>query len=235
MKAIEIKNVNVKFDANVVLDNIDLDIEKGKIIAIIGPNGSGKTTLLKAILGLIEYEGKIKVLNKNIKKVLGKTAYVPQRFEFDKNFPITVLEFLKLFAAREKTIKSKLKEVGMQDFEKHLLGDLSGGELQRVLIARALLKNPEILLLDEPASGIDIGGEQNIYELVSDLTEKYQSTTILVSHEIEVVYQFADEVVCLNKKLVCKGLPEKVITAETLKKLYGEKATIYPHKEKHKL
>lgn len=234
MTAISVKKLSVKLGRTKILDQLDFTIPEKSITAIIGPNGCGKTTLMKAILGLIQYSGEVKLLEKSINESLDKISYVPQRFAFDRTFPITVREFLQLDPHsnhREiKNIKEKLKEVGMQDSEDTLLGILSGGQLQRVLIARALLNNPKILFLDEPASGIDIKGERNFYELIKHLNEEHGVTIVLVSHEIDIVFRYATHVICLNKKMLCFGKPSDVLTNNTIKELYNENVELYQHK-----
>ena len=208
----------------------------GNICAVIGPNGSGKTTLLKAILGLIEIKaGEIEILGKKINEVLENISYVPQRFAFDKTFPITVAEFMELSfrkGVNKKIVNERLQEVDMLKFTNYLLGSLSGGQLQRVLIARSLLNNPKILFWDEPASGIDIGGEKTFYQLAKHLNEVHKITIILVSHELDIVYKFANQVICLNKKLICQGVPEKILTSESIKELYGP-VSLYKHEHLH--
>ncbi len=231
--AIKVSDLTIKYDSFVALENINLEISKGCFVSIIGPNGSGKTTLLRSMLGLIvPKNGKIEIFGKNIweqKKMLG---YVPQRFSFDKTFPLTVEEFLK-FSLRKGTsfekIDEMLGEVNMEDKKKKLLGHLSGGQLQRVLIARAILNEPQILFLDEPASGIDIGGEKSFYELMDYLNEKYKMTIIMISHELDVVAKYAHRVICLDKKLICYGDPKTILDLEMVKRLYGEDTAIHQH------
>jgi ABC-type Mn2+/Zn2+ transport system ATPase subunit len=230
--AISVKNLTVAFNEDVVLNDISFDIEAGSICAVIGPNGSGKTTLLKAILGLLPIKkGEIKIFGQKIKDALSQISYVPQRFSFDKTFPITVEEFLNLALKdnRDKNaVAERLQELEMQNFKNYSLGALSGGQLQRVLIARSLLNDPKILFLDEPVTGIDIGGERTFYELAKHLNKDHKITIVLVSHELDIVYKFADQVICLNKKLICQGVPEKVLTGETIAKLYGP-VSLYKH------
>ncbi len=236
MKVVEVKNLTVAYDNNVVLHDISFDIEAENICAVIGPNGSGKTTLLKAILGLAPIEeGKIKIFGKTIKEALSQISYVPQRFTFDKTFPITVEEFMALSLRprnKKNLIDEKLNELEMLEVKNQLLGSLSGGQLQRVLIARSLLNDPLILFWDEPISGIDIGGERTFYQLARHLNQDHKITIILVSHELDVVYKFANQVVCLNKKLICQGVPEKVLTSEKIAELYGP-ISLYKHQHRH--
>ena len=189
------------------------------------------------MLGLIPItKGEVFIFEKSIKEVRDKIGYIPQRFSFDKTFPITVREFLCLSLldkeGQDKKIAHSLKEVGMTKYEKKLLGQLSGGQLQRVLIARAILNEPELLFLDEPAAGIDIGGERTLYELIRHLNQEHGVTVIMVSHEIDIVLKYATEVICLNKKMICRGKPHTVLNQDTLTKLYGQEVGVYEHEFK---
>lgn len=161
-------------------------------------------------------------------------AYVPQRFSFDKSFPVTVLEFLQLShpeSSREKIVRY-LGHLDMEGMLNRKLGSLSGGQLQRVLVERAMLGDPKVLFLDEPAAGMDIGGERTFYELVLHLHREHQSTVVMVSHELDVVARYSDLVLCLNRRLLCQGRPEVALNAETLRALYGKEAAMYHHKDK---
>lgn len=219
-----VKKLSVSYGSLQVVKDVSFDISAGDILAIIGPNGSGKTTLLKAILGLIPYQGAVKVFGQPISNVLDKISYVPQRFSFDKTFPLTVNEFLKLSLRKKDPSRLiyGLKEVEMTKYGDHLIGELSGGQLQRVLIARALLNKPKMIFLDEPTAGVDIEGEKSFFEIIRHLNIKHGMTIILISHEINMVYKFATKIVCINRDLVCFGQPKDVVTKEVLKKLYGQ-------------
>jgi zinc transport system ATP-binding protein len=217
-----------------ILRDVSFSIPKGSITAIIGPNGSGKTTLLKLLLGLLSpQQGTVRVLGKEPQESKNEIAYVPQRFSFDRSFPITVWEFLRFShpeCAKEK-IEQYLKHLNMDASLDAQLGSLSGGQLQRVLIERAMLGDPQILFLDEPASGIDMGGERSFYELVLHLHREHGSTVVMVSHELDVVANYSTLVLCLNRKLVCQGRPEQALSPETLRELYGKEATLYHHRD----
>lgn len=232
-QAIVVKNLKVVLQGQVIIDKISFEIPEGKIAAIIGPNGSGKSTLMKAILGLLPIQaGGVMLLGESLKKVKPYLGYVPQNFRIDRSLPMTVEEFLLLSIVepRDKAIIFQvLDEVGMADKQRSLLGNLSGGELQRVLIARALLRKPKLLFLDEPSSGIDIEGEETFYQLIHSITAKYQTTTLMISHEIEMVPQHAELVICLNKDMICFGKPHEVLTLDTLKLLYGKHAGTSHH------
>jgi ABC-type Mn2+/Zn2+ transport system ATPase subunit len=218
-----------------VLEDLSFSIRQGQLAAIIGPNGSGKTTLLKVLLGFLSpRQGKILLLGKTPEQARGQVGYVPQRFSLDKSFPITVLEFLQASHPRcpEDKIVQYLNHLNIAETLHMKLGSLSGGQLQRVLIERAMLGDPKLLFLDEPAAGIDIGGEQTFYELILHLHREHGSTVVMVSHELDVVANFADIVLCLKRKLVCTGRPEQVLTPETLKGLYGKEAALYHHHDR---
>jgi len=219
-------------------------VEEGRVVAIIGPNGAGKTTLIKAILGLIPYDmGIVKLFGRPFKQINShtKVGYVPQRLEFDRTFPLTVAELLHFtvpplyaFPFRKRTregehIERLLKTVGVQDLKDRSVGSLSGGELQRVMIAKAIVNEPRLLFLDEPASGVDIEGQERFHDLVRRLNKEKGLTVILISHDLNVVYRFADDVLCLNRRLVCSGRPEETLTDEVIKSVYGEMMGAYIH------
>ncbi len=233
--AIEVENLKVTFNGQPVLNNLNFALKKGEIAVIIGPNGAGKTTLIKAILGLVPYSGKIRVLGEKISKVTHRVGYVPQKFSFDKTFPLTVCEFLKLTVSRKdpEKVSAVLDEVDVKNCKDKMLGELSGGQLQRVLIARALLNDPEILFLDEATTGVDIEGARTFYEILEHLNKTHNVTIVIISHEVSMVHTFATEVLCLNKDLYCKGIPKSVITDEMLKKLYGENFEMRQHQHNH--
>lgn len=230
---IEVKKLMVSYGDLKILDDLSFKVSEGEIAVIIGPNGSGKTTLLKAIIGLIPAKGEVRVCGKNIREALPEISYVPQRFSFDKTFPITVEEFLTLGVDKkyldEQNLKKQLAEVGMTGYIASIIGSLSGGQLQRILIAKALLRRPRILFLDEPASGIDIRGEKHVYELIRHINQKHGVTVLMISHELDVVYKYATRVICLNRKLLCSGPPLEELNPETIKRLYGHDIGVYEH------
>lgn len=232
--AIEVNNVSFHYHKNKenVVDSISFSVPEKSTTMLIGPNGSGKTTLLKMIVGLLKpSSGSIKVYGEkpiNNRAIIG---YVPQRVYFDQTFPITVLEFLQFSCktTKEKIITT-LQSLGVEDLQSSLVGELSGGQLQRVLIARSLLGEPKILFLDEPVSGIDVGGEQNFYELMKSIQDKYHITVVMVSHEVHLVSSVADQVICINKEMLCSGAPSEALAPEIIEKLYGENISLYSHK-----
>jgi ABC-type Mn2+/Zn2+ transport system ATPase subunit len=242
--ALSVENLCVKANERHLLENITFSIKQGKVVAIIGPNGAGKTTLVKAILGLIPYQqGSVLIYGHPIGNgdLSSKVGYVPQKLEFDRSFPLTVSELLHFtvppafslpFHKRKQEdehIHSLLEVVGAQDLKNRGIGSLSGGELQRVMIAKAIVNDPKILFLDEPASGVDIEGQERFHDLVIRLNREKGLTVILISHDLNVVYRYADDVLCLNRKLVCNGKPAEMLTDEVIKSVYGEMMGGYMH------
>jgi zinc transport system ATP-binding protein len=220
-----VKELNVELDGETVINNLSFELEKGDTVTVIGPNGAGKSVLLRTLLGLLPYKGEI-----NWKKNI-RIGYVPQRLPFIKDIPLSVKDFLKLKRPSEKELEETLNSIG---FKHNLLdkkaGDLSSGQFQRLLIAWSLIKDPQVLLFDEPTTGIDIEGEETVYRLLEKLKEYRELTVLLVTHDLSVVYTFSDNVICLNKQPVCYGLPQEVLTPENLKRLYGEEVKYYRHK-----
>jgi zinc transport system ATP-binding protein len=235
---LKVKNLSIVRGSEHIIEDLSFEVPAGKMLAVVGPNGAGKTMLFRALLGLTEYEGEI-VWRKAV-----RVGYVPQRFAVEKDFPITVAEFLGFKnSRREAQIKALLslalpphghaEKIDEHHIAAHLLdkrlSDLSGGELQRALIAYALFDEPEILLFDEPTAGIDIGGEETIYSRLHKLQDEHHLTVLLISHDLNIVYKYADDVLCLNKQKVCFGEPTKVLDEKTLQLLYGGEAALYRH------
>jgi zinc transport system ATP-binding protein len=222
---LEVKNLTVELENETVLKNLTFKVKEGDVLTILGPNGAGKTVLLKTLLGLLPYEGKIR-WKKNV-----KIGYVPQRLPFIKDIPLSVEEFFKLKEVSEEKIQEVLFSVGIKDLNilKKKIGDLSSGQFQRMLIAFALVDKPQVLLFDEPMTGIDIGAEETIYTFLEKLRKEKNLTILLVTHDLSIVYKFASNCLCLNKKTLCFGKPKR-ITPQTLAKLYGGKIKIYKHR-----
>lgn len=218
--AVELENVSFSFNKALVLEKVNLTIDKGDFIGVVGPNGGGKTTLLKLIIGLLSpQKGSVKVLGKKPEEVRSKIGYVPQSSNLDKNFPITLFQLVLLGAISKgsllgsypKYIKEKAKDLLQKMDLYHLkdrpFGQLSGGETQRALIARSLICDPEILVLDEPTSNIDVSAEKKVFDLI--LQNRDDRTIIMVSHDLEVIIEYVKNVVFV-KKSVTTTLPEKV-------------------------
>lgn len=230
--AISVSSVSFSYGDERVVDGVSFSVPLHSLTVILGPNGSGKTTLLRILLGLLRpQEGRVQVLGMDPREARSMVGYVPQRFTADRSFPVTVREFLHFShpASSPEEISQRLAQVGVREVAQHRLGTLSGGQLQRVLIARAMMRNPRVLFLDEPVSGIDTGGERDFYQLVQRLREEERVTIVMVSHEIDVVHSFATQVLCMNKALVCSGIPEKVLTPHILQEMYGAHVARYRH------
>lgn len=231
MTALEVKNLRVRFGNEEVIKGISFKLEEGTITALIGPNGAGKSVLLKTIVGLYPYEGEIQIFNEDHLKMLNLLGYLPQHYSVDHSLPLTLYEFIEksLFENKNKQkIKETLKELGIFELRNKLIYNLSGGQLQRALFARAIINEPKILLLDEPISETDIVGQKEFYEIIKTLNQNKKTTILVVSHEITVVHQFANRVLCLNRSLVCDGPISELFKEEILKKLYQQDIFVYP-------
>lgn len=241
--AVELKDVSVKYGELNALKDINLEVEKGAFLGIIGPNGGGKTTLLKVILGLIEpLKGTVKIFGAPLRKAADKIAYVPQISNFDRNFPINVLDVVlmarlggkfSLFHQYKKEDINKaeavLEQLNLLHLKKRQVGKLSGGQLQRVLIARGLAVEPDILLLDEPTANVDASSTSQIYQLLKELNEK--KTIIVVTHDLAAVSSYFDSLACLNKKLHHHGATH--LDKDTTKQVFGCPIDLIAHGHPH--
>jgi len=240
--AVEVRDLRVNFDSTAVLRGVNMRVPQGQIVALIGPNGSGKTTLLRCLLGLQKYSGEVKIFGEsNLAKALPRVGYVPQRLALERSFILSVREFLALrlretrhwfFHSHKQLdaiIRPALAQIGVEPLLDRPIAQLSGGQLQRVLIAFALLGKPELLLLDEPTAGVDTPGEETFYDLIASVAQQRKLTVILVSHDLSMVYSHASRVYALNGVICCEGPPEQVMNAESLKQAYGIHATPYHH------
>ena len=220
---LKVKNLSVQLGGEKILENISFEVKEGEVLTLLGPNGAGKTVLLKTLLGIFPYKGEI-IWKKDI-----KIGYVPQRLPFIKNVPMTVEEFFKLKDVSKKETENILKKIGLSEVLEKEVGKLSSGQFQRILIGWALSKDPQVLLFDEPMTGIDIKGEESIYSLLGKLKKERNLTILLVTHDLSVVYKFSDYVICLNRYPICQGKPREILTPEGLEKLYGQEVKFYQH------
>lgn len=217
-----------------IIKNINIHIHCGHLNIIIGPNGAGKTTLLKALIGEIKHQGEILFIDKNGDKVKKlRIGYVPQKLNIDKDNPTSVYDFFvssitnkSIFLFRQKLtydiVKEHLKNFGADTLIDKKLGDLSGGELQRVLLCFATISSPELLILDEPISGIDNNGMEMFYKLIDELKTKMDIAIILVSHDFNFVQKYADRVIMIDKTIICEGSPNKVFSSDIFKEYFGD-------------
>jgi zinc transport system ATP-binding protein len=213
-----------------IIDRVSLAVYPREIVTLIGPNGSGKTTLLKAMLGLQRAEGRV------VRREGLKIGYVPQQFVRDPSLPITVDGFLALFAP-SKACRAALERAAVAQLGRRQLNSLSGGELARVLLARALAGAPDLLVLDEPLAGVDVAGEAALYHLIAQIRDELGCGVLLVSHDLHVVMAQANRVVCLNRHICCEGHAEAVVRDPAFVELFGARAAgelaLYAHHHDH--
>ena len=228
----KIRNINVSFGKKEVLKNVNIHIHCGKLTVIIGENGAGKSTLIKAILGEVKHKGTILFKDKENSGDKIKIGYVPQRLDIE-NSPATVYDVVTsytsnspVFAVKNKNnyeeIKKHLKEFGADKLIDSKINSLSGGQLQRVMLAIATMPYPDLLLLDEPVSGIDRNGKEQFYKTIAELKENHDLAIILVSHDFDYVKKYADKVILLDKTIIAKGKPEEVLNSKEFIERFGE-------------
>jgi zinc transport system ATP-binding protein len=242
LKAVEISHLSIKFNEQLILNDINFSIEEKDFMAIIGPNGGGKTTLLKVILGILTPdEGKVKVFGKEPKKAKDLMGYLPQRLDFDHDFPINVFEtvlmgryhgLLKKYSNQDhKAVIQALKDVEMDELKDRQISKLSGGQMQRVFIARAIVRDPKLLIMDEPMASIDPEMQHSFYELMSRLKNKM--AIVLVSHDVGAVSTHVDKIACLNQKLYYHGPIED--SANGLEEVYHCSIELISHGIPHRV
>ena len=229
---LKVENVGISVNGKSLVRGVSLEVKKGEIVTLIGPNGSGKSTTAKIALGIYKkIEGKVKTYT-------DKIGYVPQKISIDWTLPIRVLDFMTLTEElTQDQINSALNMTGVEHLKNKSLSNLSGGEFQRVLIARAISKQPELLVLDEPVQGVDFKGEIALYKLIKEISEKMKCGILLISHDLHVVMSATDFVVCLNGHVCCSGTPHVVVKDNKYKELFGDRASnilsLYEHKHDH--
>ncbi|WP_374436494.1 metal ABC transporter ATP-binding protein [Tabrizicola sp.] len=233
MSLIAADHVCVRFGADEVLHDISLKVDPGEIVTILGPNGSGKSTLLRALLGIVPVaQGRI------LREAGLRVGYVPQKLTVDRTMPITVRRFLSLpTRVSDAAAAEALSRVGMAGQEAEQMTTLSGGQLQRVLLARALLGKPQLLMLDEPTSGLDQPGEAAFYRLIEEVRAETGAAVLMISHDLHVVMAASDRVICLNGHICCEGTPRVVSTAPEYRALFGlgtqGALALYRHEHDH--
>jgi zinc transport system ATP-binding protein len=228
LNVVDIHNLTVNYGDIKVIDDISFSVDQNDFIGIIGPNGAGKTTLFACMLGIIEnYKGEIHFFGKDIrksKKYLKDVGYVPQKPVFEKNFPVTVREVVRMGMRNhdEKRIDAVLQQVWIHELDHRRLGELSVGQQQRVFIAKALIGNPKILILDEPVTGVDTQSTEIFYSILRELNENQNITIIWSSHDLDAVNRLANKVACLNKTLFFHGVSDDFFKNPELQKQYSE-------------
>ena len=229
---VKLNNAGFKQNDKWLVEGVSLTVKKGKIVTLIGPNGSGKSTTAKIALGIY------KNIEGSVEKYTNKVGYVPQKISIDWTLPLRVYDFMLLTEnIKDEAIDEALTLTGVIHLKNKNLGNLSGGEFQRVLIARAISKKPELLVLDEPVQGVDYTGEIALYELIKRISDTLNCGILLISHDLHTVMPATDHVVCLNGHVCCSGSPMDVAKNNEYKTLFGEQASqilsVYEHKHDH--
>ncbi|VAW60002.1 Zinc ABC transporter, ATP-binding protein ZnuC [hydrothermal vent metagenome] len=229
---LQAENISLHINQRQILDNINLSIKPGEILTLIGPNGSGKTSLVRVLLGLVKADqGSLK---KKDNLVIG---YVPQKLHFDAALPMSVERFLQMgLKIKTDEIKYTASTLNIASLLTQAVQSVSGGEFQRILLARALLRKPDLLVLDEPAQGVDINGQQQLYQLISNIRDELGCGVLMVSHDLHLVMEATDQVLCLNTHICCTGHPQAVSKHPEYLKLFGaslEGVAVYTHQHDH--
>ncbi|WP_172148169.1 MULTISPECIES: zinc ABC transporter ATP-binding protein ZnuC [Pseudomonas] len=229
---IRLDGIGVSFRGQSVLQDVQLSVKPGEIVTLIGPNGAGKTTLVRTVLGLLKPDS-----GSVWRKPKLRIGYMPQKLHVDATLPLSVLRFLRLVPGVDRaSAQAALAEVGASQVIDSPLQSISGGELQRVLLARALLREPQLLVLDEPVQGVDVSGQAELYRLITQLRDRHGCGVLMVSHDLHLVMSTTDQVVCLNRHVCCSGHPEQVSFDPAFVELFGQDAkslAIYHHHHDH--
>ena len=230
---VEARGLGIKRDGRWLIVGIDLTVRRGEIVTLIGPNGGGKTTTAKALLGLIRTNAG------SVNRLAGlRVGYVPQRFAIDWTLPLTVSRLMTLTTSHQSTaVQAALERVGAGGLAGAEIQHLSGGEFQRVLLARAIIARPDLLVLDEPVQGVDYSGEIALYELIGNIRDELGCGILMISHDLHIVMAGTDTVVCLNGHVCCSGTPRHVAATEEYRRLFGDRGAsalaIYHHEHDH--
>ena len=228
---VEVVGVDVHFGTKAVLSGVDLVVHAGEVVSLIGPNGAGKTTLVRVLLGLIAPDRGC------VSRRAARIGYVPQNLVVDPTLPLTVRRFLALAGGSLENTLDALAEVGAAQVLESPVQELSGGEARRVLLARALVRDPQLLVLDEPAQGVDVGGQAELYGVIRRIRDRHGCGVLMVSHDLHLVMAATDRVVCLNHHVCCVGHPETVSRDPNYVALFGDRAAadlaVYHHHHDH--
>jgi len=225
---LRLEGVTKHFGAHRVLDRVGLEITPGRILTLIGPSGCGKTTLVRIALGLLAADGG------SVQRRPGlRVGYMPQKLVIDPTLPLSVGRFLRLAERDPDKCRAALAETGIPGLWARPVSALSGGETQRMLLARALLRRPDLLILDEPVQGVDVAGQEALYKLIGDLRTRSGCAVLMVSHDLHLVMAATDEVVCLNHHVCCHGTPRQVSRDPAFVALFGQRTALYAHDHDH--
>jgi zinc transport system ATP-binding protein len=219
--------VNKSFAGQHVLQNIDLQLNQSEITTLIGPNGAGKSTLVRIVLGLLQPDSGSVISDANL-----NIGYMPQKLHIDPTLPISTCRFLQLANTSHQACHNALDSVGIGHLATTPVQKLSGGEMQRALLARAILRKPNLLVLDEPVQGVDTNGQNALYKMIADLSKSLNCAVLMVSHDLHIVMSATDQVICLNHHICCQGRPEQVTQDPAYLDIFGQTA-IYAHHHDH--
>jgi len=222
------EGISLRIGDNQILDNVSFQLGAGQIITLIGPNGAGKTSLIRILLGLQKASSGTVTLAENI-----RIGYMPQKLAIDLSLPLSVRGFLKLADKNLDNALAALENVGVPHLLNSPMAHLSGGETQRILLARALLRKPQLLVLDEPVQGVDVNGQEALYKLISQIRDTSGCSILMISHDLHLVMASTDEVLCLNRHLCCHGTPEVVSADPIYTELFGVRTAFYTHHHDH--
>ncbi|MDT8427988.1 MAG: zinc ABC transporter ATP-binding protein ZnuC [Pseudomonadales bacterium] len=231
---ISIEQVCKSFHGRPVLHNITLQLQPRQVLTLIGPNGAGKTTLVRIVLGLVPAD------QGQVWRQPGlRIGYMPQKLHIEPTLPMTVERFLQLaYHARQRPVAELVQEIRIAHLMQRQISALSGGELQRVLLARALIQSPQLLVLDEPAQGVDVVGQAEFYQLINTIRDRHNCSVLMISHDLHLVMANTDEVICLNQHICCHGKPENVSNDPSYLAMFGkreaENLAIYTHHHNHR-
>lgn len=227
-----VKKASLSFAGRIVLQDVNLDVSRGEIVTLIGPNGAGKSCLVKGLLGLLDFDSAVISKLDNL-----KIGYLPQKLHIDDIMPVTVSRFLKMVpGVRAEQIKQVLQQVNLAGFQHTAIQSLSGGELQRLLLARIILQKPDLIVLDEPAQGVDVIGQQELYQLIAAVRDQYDCGILMISHDLHLVMEATDRVLCLNRHICCSGHPDAISQHPEYLRLFGgamEGFAVYTHHHDH--
>ncbi|WP_303720463.1 zinc ABC transporter ATP-binding protein ZnuC [Malonomonas rubra] len=231
---LDITNIDLIIGQRQILNQVSLQLKSDEILTIIGPNGAGKTSLVRIALGLLQPTSGQVIRRPDI-----RIGYMPQRLHLDPTFPVTVKRFLSMVGKKQRDqVVPRLQEVGAVHVLDVQMQSLSGGELQRVLLARALMRDPDLLVLDEPVQGVDVHGQTELYQLITRIREQRQCAVMMVSHDLHLVMAATDRVICLNQHICCSGTPEAVTNDPAYLDLFGpqtvKQLAVYSHDPNHR-
>lgn len=229
---LRLEQASVSFGGSAAVDRVDLVINPADIITLIGPNGAGKTTLIKAILGIQPLTSGRLWRRRGL-----RTGYMPQRLELQPTLPLSVERFLAFTGANREQIRHALSRTKVAHLLDASIHTLSGGEMQRLLLSRALLRKPHLLVLDEPAQAVDVNGQAAMYELIRSLRDELSCAILMISHDLHLVMASTDRVICLNQHICCSGAPEQVSNDPAFTELFGQRVAeslaVYHHRHNH--